>query len=228
MLRADLMSLIEADPALATLWGEVEALSDDSAHDLGHIVRVALWTIRLAQDEVPARLCVVAALLHDFVNVPKDSPLRSQASALSAQHARERLPALGFGPDEIEPIADAILNHSFSRGATPQTRLGRALQDADRLEALGAVGMMRTAAIGGKMGAAFAHLGDPWALERGLDDKAYSIDHCFTKLFKLPETMHHEAARAEARRRARFLSGFLVQFGEELGDPPPALPYGEG
>src|SRR5690606_30561874 len=117
-------------------------------------------------------VAIAAALLHDIVNVPKDSPLRAQASELCATEAARMLaeisrslsaawpaahpfPAtvaggpgpdphsaprieggLGFTPHVIADIAQAIRDHSFSRGATPESALGRALQDADRLEAV--------------------------------------------------------------------------------------------
>ncbi len=227
MTRDDVLALVASDEVLQILWKELQARDleeGDSAHDLGHIVRVAMWTVRLVEETVSARLCVIAAILHDAVNLPKNSPKRSSASQMSADYAQERLPSLGLTQDEIDPVVDAILNHSFSRGATPRTRLGKALQDADRLEALGAVGIMRTAAVGGRMGADFADMVDPWAHNRELDDKAHSVDHFFTKLYTLSATMHHEAARAEGRKRMRFMSAFLRQLGEEWGEAPPTLP----
>lgn len=221
MRQTRILEMIAADPALDTLWREMQPCDEDSAHDRGHLLRVARWTLILVQGEVSARICIAAALLHDAVNVPKDSPLRAQASQLSAQHTRQRLEALGFPEAEILQAEDAVLNHSFSRGQQPSTRLGRALQDADRLEALGAVGLWRTAAVGYQMNAAFADLRDPWAMERPLQDRTFSVDHFFTKLLRLPDSLHHEAARQEAQRRVALMVDFLHQLGHELGEPPP-------
>jgi uncharacterized protein len=190
----------------------------DPTHDTAHALRVALAALRLGGDEVSAREVVAAALLHDAVNVPKSSPERAQASARSAAAARARLPAAGFAPDAVERIAAAIRDHSFSRGAVPEGALGRALQDADRLEALGAIGLLRCLATGERMGAAWFCAEDPWARARPLDDRRYSVDHFFAKLLRLPATMCTAAGRAEAERRAAFLRAFLVALGEEIGE----------
>ena len=110
----------------------------DSAHDLAHLLRVALWTCRLLQKTEMVEEAVAAALLHDLVNVPKNHPDRVRASELSAEAACPLLARAGFSPAEIDGISAAIRQHSFSRGERPSSFLGQALQDADRLEALGA------------------------------------------------------------------------------------------
>src|SRR5262245_36207053 len=104
----------------------------DAAHDIAHCLRVADWTVRIAGDAAPARLCIAAALLHDVVNVPKNHPDRGRASERSADVAREVLGELGVGSADVELIAHAIRDHSFTRGAKPESPLGKALQDADR------------------------------------------------------------------------------------------------
>ena len=214
--------LLAEDAALVTLLELVrERMAADAAHDEGHLLRVARWTLRLAGDEVDARLAVAAALLHDVVNVKKTGPRRGAASERSADVAREVLPGLGFSPLEAEAVAEAVRDHSFSRGATPTTALGRALQDADRLEALGALGAFRCIATGVELGASFFHPEDPWATRRELDDARYSVDHFFAKLLRLPDTMQTDAGRQEARRRAAFMAALLSELGDELDAPPP-------
>jgi len=220
---SELRRLVEGDAGLEWLAREVKArLSDDPAHDYAHAERVALWALELAP-EVPARQVVAAALLHDIVNLPKDSPARAQASALSAEAARALLPDAGFEEAEIELIRDAILTHSFSRGETPRSELGRALQDADRLEALGVLGIFRVISTGAKMGARYFDASDPFATRRALDDRAYSVDHFFTKLLGLPATMQTEAGRREAELRAATLRQLLVELAREMGIKPPRL-----
>jgi uncharacterized protein len=221
MRQRELLALIHDDDGLRALWDELAPCDRDSAHDRGHLLRVARWTLRLVEGACSPRLCVAAALLHDVVNVPKDAPDRAEASARSAEVAAKHLQILGFSFEEIEQATDAILNHSFSRGQTPQTALGRALQDADRLEALGAVGLWRTAAVGNQMGAAFAHLTDPWAQARARADRVWSVDHFFTKLFLLPDQLHHAEARAEAHRRVALMRTFLQHLGDEIDAPLP-------
>jgi uncharacterized protein len=224
--RSNLLARIAADPALAVLLAESRARDaalavPDPTHDTAHAVRVAAWTLRLGGDEVDAREAVAAALLHDAVNPPKDSPESATASERSAAHARERLTALGFGAEAIERVAAAIRDHSWSRGAEPESALGCALQDADRLEALGAIGLLRCVSTGVRMSGAWFHPDDPWAARRPLDDRRYSVDHFFTKLLLVPESMRTAAGRVEAERRAAWLRGFLEQLGGELGESPP-------
>ena len=218
MSRAELLREIAADRALAAIWNHVrEADEGDDAHGVEHVLRVALWTVRIGGGTIDHREGLAAALLHDLVNVPKSSPDRSRASELSAEAARPLLEAAGFATDAVDRIAGAIRDHSFSRGATPESALGRALQDADRLEALGAIGIMRCIATGQRMGGALFHPSDPWAERRDLDDRAYSIDHFYTKLLKLPGTMQTDAGRVEAERRAAVLTRFADALREELG-----------
>lgn len=216
--------LIEDDPALAALLAEARerAVEDpDPGHDLGHLLRVATWTLELGGAAIDGRSAVAAALLHDAVNLPKDSERRSTAGELSADLARRRLKELDFDPDAVDEIAGAVRDHGYSRGATPTTALGRALQDADRLDALGAIGIFRTLACGVRMGAELYDPEDPWAENRELDDRRFTLDHFFTKLLRLPETMNTEHGRREARARTEPMKRFLEQLGKEIGAPLP-------
>lgn len=221
--REALLETIARDDLLrAVLTAVRPLLTDDPGHDLGHALRVALWTLEIGGDTVDLHEAVLAALLHDIVNVPKSSPLRSRASELCAEEARRILAPLGIGGAALDRIEEAIRDHSFSRGAVPTAPLAQALQDADRLEALGAIGIMRCVSTGVQMGAGYFHPEDPWADGRALDDRAWSVDHFFRKLLLLPDTMCTPAGRAEARRRADHMRLFLEQLGHELGAPAPA------
>src|SRR5688572_8948748 len=222
--RASLLAFIAADPDLPSLLAEAGArMTPDPGHDVHHALRVALDTVRVGREEgVPPRLCAAAALLHDIVPVAKDSPDRPRASVLCAAEAARLLAARGWSPEESALVAAAVRDHSFSRGAVPDSPLGRALQDADRLDALGALGVLRTVSTGVLMGADYFDPADPWARSRPLDDRAHSVDHFFVKLLRLPSTMRTAAGRREAERRARFMEEFLRQLGTEIGEPPPS------
>jgi uncharacterized protein len=165
---------------------------------------------------VPREQAIAAALLHDVVNVPKDSPDRSRASEWSATKALSLLERHGFSSGAAAEVAEAVRTHSYSAGHEPTSDLGRALRDADRLEALGAIGLFRTISTGAHMGARYFDADDPWAERRALDDRAYSVDHFFTKLLRLSESMWSDVGRAEAVRRSQFLRATLVELASEL------------
>jgi uncharacterized protein len=197
--------------------GVVASGEGDAAHDAAHIHRVVSVSRRLALEE-GARLEVVipAAWLHDCVTVPKDSPLRGTASRLSAERAVEQLEAWGVAPDLLPAIAHAIEAHSFSAGIPPLTLEARVVQDADRLDALGAVGLARCLMLSGAMGQRLYDPDDPFCEGRTPDDRVSAVDHFHTKLLGLGATMHTASARREAEVRTTFLRTFLDRLREEL------------
>jgi len=193
----------------------------DGAHDVHHLRRVWRSARKIAGAEPGADLLVLlaAAYLHDLVNPPKDSPLRSRASRLSAEKALPLLEDMGLDPARARAAAHAIEAHSYSAGIPPATLEARILQDADRLEALGAIGLARCFYTGGKMGTALWEAGDPLGRSgRALDDRLYSVDHFPLKLMRLPDLMTTAEGRRLARRRTRVLALFLAQLERELLD----------
>lgn len=217
--RADLVRIIEESPKLRPLYERVRGPGDgDAAHDLAHLLRVALWTCRILQSPALHEQAIAAALLHDLVNVPKNHPDREKASEFSAEAARPMLASAGFDSASIASICLAIRQHSFSRGEKPTQPLGLALQDADRLEALGSIGIMRTYSTGVRMGTKYFDPEDPWAKNRPLDDTKFSLDHFYTKLFLLPDTMNTAAGREEAGQRLRPMRAFMESLERELGE----------
>ena len=115
---------------------------DDGSHDVGHLARVwANARVILAVEGGDGEVLAASVLLHDCVHVEKSSPLRSQASRLAAERGRGILGEMGWERSRIEAVAHAIGAHSFSAGIAPVTVEARILQDADRLEAIGASGV---------------------------------------------------------------------------------------
>ena len=200
-----------------------ETMATDAAHDVAHVRRVVATARRLAAGEgSDLRVVVAAAWLHDCVTVPKDSPDRSRASALAAAEAarwlREALVPDGFPEGLVPAVAHAVEAHSFSAGVAPETLEARVVQDADRLDALGAIGVARLFATAGAMGSALTHPDDPFAESgRPLDDRRWALDHIETKLLRLPATMQTAAGRAEAERRAATLRHYVRDLRRELG-----------
>jgi len=213
------------DLALAS-WSDrceayVRQLEGDAAHDTAHIHRVVRWARQLADVEgADLSVVVPAAWLHDCVMVPKDHPDRSRASAVAAEAASSWLESEGYPAERIPEVAHAIEAHSFSAGIPPRTIEAKVVQDADRLDALGAIGIARCYATAGAMGSNLVHPDDPVPSEtptRQLDDRRYATDHFVTKLLTLPATMQTKAGREEAERRATFLRRFMDELARETG-----------
>lgn len=191
----------------------------DGSHDHHHARRVLRNAAEIARREGGAdlRLLTAAAYLHDLVNVPKDSPQRAQASRLSAEAAAPILHRLGFSDAEVASVQHCVIAHSFSAKVPPQTLEARILQDADRMEALGALGIARTFYVAGKLQSALFDGDDPFARERELDDARFAVDHFKTKLLGLAETMQTTAGKEVAVERSRSMRQFLDQLGVEIG-----------
>ena len=197
-----------------------EIMASDSAHDISHVKRVVQNTLALTEEERGnAHVTVPAAWLHDCISVAKDSPLRKQASTLAASEAVRFLQSVGYPGEHLEQIHHAIEAHSFSAGIETKTLEARIVQDADRLEALGAIGITRCFLTGGSMGTPLYEASDPFARNRSPDDRQYTLDHFYCTLLGLAETMKTEAGRAEAVKRTDYMKAFLQQLATEIGHP---------
>lgn len=192
--------------------------SDDPAHDWPHIGRVVSIASKLASGESVDLACLLAAAYcHDIVNLPKNHPDRYRASELAGETADPLLIEAGFSEEEVRKIRQFILEHSFSRGLKPSSLEAAILQDADRLDTLGAIGVLRCASVNTQMKSSFYDPDDPLAEQRELNDKKFMLDHYFVKLFKLPELMNTPRAKAEAHKRVHFMKDFLKNLIDEIG-----------
>ncbi len=166
-------------------------------HDAAHSLRVYKNALMIAKRETGCDLEVVAlaSLLHDA----DDHKLFQTENNANAREflARERVPEA-----KIERICEAINSVSFSRnrGKKPETIEGMIVQDADRLDAIGAIGIARTFAYGGEHG-------------RPLED---SIEHFHNKLLLLRDEMNTKTAKEMAAERHAFLEVFLAEYSKEL------------
>lgn len=196
---------------------------EDASHDIHHARRVKHNAYAIAELEGTGdlRVLIAAAYLHDLVNVPKNDPLRDQASRLSAQAAEPILDKLNFNSNEIQAIQHCIEAHSFSAGIQPKTIEAKILQDADRLESVGALGIARTFYIAAKMNSELFHGDDPFGINRELDDKRYAIDHFKLKLLTLVDTMQTNAGKSIAQKRTDSMRSFLCAFADEVGVDQP-------
>lgn len=191
--------------------------AEDAAHSIEHIERVVVSAKKFALAEnADLDIVVAAAWLHDCVSVRKDSPLRSKASQLAAQKAAEFLSGLGRSESFIADVCHAIEAHSFSAGITPTSLEAQIVQDADRIDALGAIGIARCILVSASLNADLYCPQDPLCLRREPDDSNYCIDHFHTKLFKIAKTLNTDSARKEAEARVQFMQQFLSQLDREV------------
>ncbi|MCW3475718.1 HD domain-containing protein [Limobrevibacterium gyesilva] len=190
----------------------------DGAHDLAHVLRVWANARRIAAAEGgDGEILTAAVLLHDCVHVEKSSPLRAQASRLAAARAADILSGRGWAVARTRRVAHAIAAHSFSAGIAPKTIEAKVLQDADRLDAIGCVGIARCFYTGGRMGSALYHPTDPAGRDRPLDDAAYALDHFRAKLLKLQDGFQTATGARLAAERSRVVADFLAAFETEIG-----------
>jgi uncharacterized protein len=188
----------------------------DPAHDYLHVDRVARSARTLAEAEgADVEVAVAAALLHELFNYPKGHPEAHLSGERCADEARVVLQGLGWR--KVEPVCYAIRVHPFSRGILPETLEAKILQDADRLDAIGAIGAARCFATCVSMQRPFYSLEDPFCRERAPDDKEFGLDHFFKKLLRL--TFHTAAAQREADARLAFLRAFLARLEAEITAP---------
>ena len=189
----------------------------DAAHDLSHIRRVLKNALQLSEIErTDNRIIVPAACLHDCVAVAKDSPLRDRGSRLAADAATAFLAKIGYPGDLLPDVRHAIEAHSFSAGIPVRSAEAAVVQDADRLDSLGAIGIARCLLVGGRLDRPLLALEDPFCDARPPDDGRYTIDHFYTKLLGLPDTMQTAAGRGEAQRRVVIMRRYLDDLRAEV------------
>ncbi|HBC3493671.1 TPA: HD domain-containing protein [Vibrio parahaemolyticus] len=189
----------------------------DAAHDIEHVKRVVKTAKQLC-DEENADIAIVlpAAYLHDCFTYPKDHPNRKQSSAIAAKKAIAYLESIQYPQHYHDAIAQAIEAHSFSANIRPNTLEAQIVQDADRLDALGAIGVTRCIQVSTHFNAQLYNDNDMFAKERELNDKQFTVDHFQTKLFKIVDTMNTESAKLEANKRKAFMQTYLKQLHDEV------------
>lgn len=193
------------------------ATTDDPAHDLLHFQRV----VKVAKDickkeKAKIEIVLPAAWFHDFINVPKDNPLRSKASKMSADAALEYLRNIGYPEEHFVGIAHAIEAHSYSANIECKTLEAMVVQDADRLDGFGAIGVARCFATSVLMKRPFYSLEDPFCDNREPNDMLFTIDHFYQKLFKIAKTLKTEAGREIGKTRIKAMERYLEDLREEI------------
>jgi uncharacterized protein len=174
---------------------------DGSGHDFDHTMRVYNMAVRIAHEEqANVRTVALAALLHD-VDDRKISPETCVGKNRAVKFLRDN----GMTEENIEDIVQIISEISFSEGnGSPSTIEGMCVQDADRLDAIGAIGIGRAFAFGGSRG---RRMHDP-----EFADKSSTVQHFYDKLLLLKDRMNTKTGRRLAEQRDVFLRTFLDEF----------------
>ena len=191
--------------------------NDASGHDWWHIVRVAELAKTIAmKEQADLFICEMSALLHDIA----DEKLNA-TEAEGLKKVRDWLYAIAMDESSISKIISIISGMSYKGGGQPamQTLEGKVVQDADRLDAIGAIGIARTFAYAGSKGDLIY---DPamaprekMTKEEYRSGKSTAINHFYEKLLKLKELMNTDYAKLLAKERHQFMEIYLQQFFKE-------------
>jgi uncharacterized protein len=188
----------------------------DPAHDFSHILRVYKNARIIGQDEgADMQVLLLAALLHDVGSEKKHKQGEPDGQGHKAVEAF--LKSIGLEEGAREKVLYAVDVHRFSGKIVPVTLEARILQDADRLDALGAIGIARVFLTGGALGRELCHPEDPFCRARQPDDGKWNIDHFYKKLLKLEPGMHTKSAKKLAAGRTAVLRRYLMDLEEEIG-----------
>jgi uncharacterized protein len=187
------------------------------AHDFLHVLRVVKNCEQLLQTErADANVTLTAALLHELFNYPKNHPDSARSGDVCAERAEALLLSEKRDALFARKVSEAIRSHAFSKGQAAGSIEAAILQDADRLDALGAIGIARCMATTSEMARAFYNPEDPFCKNREPNDKLWGIDHFYKKLLKLPERMNTPSGLALAETRVKVLEQYLKDLATEL------------
>ncbi len=191
---------------------------DDPAHGWEHIERVYKLALYIAEQEgADSFIVAMAALMHDIGHLSSEQTRHHADSSVIMAGAI--FSACDVTADRQQAILHAIGAHSFSLGIEPLTLEAKVVRDADRLDSLGAIGILRwaiTGTIRRTTDTQTYHPDDPFAERHILDDRRYMLDHFFSKLLKLGNTMSTQTGRVLADQRTAFMYAYLDQFRKEL------------
>ncbi len=169
--------------------------------------RVARTASELAAKEgADPFICEAAAWIHDI----GDEKLFSD-STKAIRKLEEFLYSIDCTGEQIQRMKDAAKDVSFRKGRIPDTLEGKIVQDADRLDAIGAIGIARTLAYGGANGQCIWHDNDE-------EKENTSVQHFYDKLLKLKDRMNTNSATQIAAKRHQFMESYLQQFFLEWGN----------
>lgn len=196
----------------------IDERGNDPSHDGNHALQVLKNVEHLQEIEGgDLDILIPAALLHDVVIYAKNDPKSDQAPSESAALTKEILEKLeGYSAEKIPQVMEVIERCSFNKTEEPATIEGKILRDADKLEATGAISIMRTFSSGGQMNRPLYNRTDPFAENRSADAKLQSLDLFYERLLVAKDRMYTDTAKAMAEQRTEILHQFLEQLKKEI------------
>ncbi len=191
---------------------------EDPSHDFQHVLRVTNLAEKIGvREKADLEILIPAALFHDVIVYRKDTPSSKNEADESAELAEQILEEIeNYPKDKIENVKVCIKQCSFSKGITPNLLEAKILQDADRLEATGAISILRTFSSGGQMRRPFYDPTDPFREKTEPTNYDFGIDLFYKRLLLVEKMMHTDTARKMAQRRTEFLRAFLEELKQEL------------
>jgi uncharacterized protein len=192
-------------------------MKTDLAHDFNHVLRVVQTAKQLSLlENAITEIVIPAAWLHDCFSFPKNHCDRKNSSVYAADKALQFLAEINYPEKYFQSIHHAIVAHSFSANIKPKTLEAKIVQDADRLDALGAIGVTRCIQVSAGLDRQLYHSDDPFCLSRTPDDSKYTIDHFYKKLLLIENSVYTNTAKVEANKRTQFMKAFLAQLNLEV------------
>ncbi len=212
-----IMNLQNFEKLFLKYMSDVCDANPDPSHDILHVQRVVSLAKLLAKKE-SANLNVVvpAAYLHDCVYISKSDNRRQQASRLSADKAIELLQEWKYPSEFLASIHHAVAAHSFSANIPVESLEAKIVQDADRLDAMGAIGIFRCFAFSGLAKRPLYSSEDPFCNVRMPNDNTNTLDHFFVKLLKLQEKLNTSSAKIEGAKRLDSMKQYLSSLEDEI------------
>lgn len=197
---------------------EKKIYKKDPSHDVDHTLRVIHLAEKIAINEGgDLDVIIPSAIFHDIINYPKNSIKRFQSSDESAILAMGILNEIeSFPKTKINKIYESIKMCSFAKNLKPDFLEAKILQDADGLESIGAIAIMRTFSSGGILNKKLYNSQDPFCKKRLPDDQQYALDLFFTRLLLIKNRLHTKTAQKMAEQRLIFLKEFLKELEIEL------------
>lgn len=186
---------------------------EGSGHDWWHIHRVRNNALNIAKAyDVDIFIIELAALLHDIA----DHKFHDGDETVGLRKAEGFLKSISVDDDIIEEVLLIMKQVSFSKGVIPSTIEGRIVQDADRLDAIGAIGIARTFAFGGFKKREIYNPDIPAKKYKSLDEYKKNtnptLNHFYEKLLLLKNLMNTKEAKRLAEGRHDYMKEFLAQF----------------